>query len=143
MSLPTKQKLHGWPSKLASTSSCRILTASRCCVQLVREGKVSEAAVDKAVARNLRLKFLLGLFENPYVDPDRAVKVTNSREHRELAAEAARRSIVLLKNENNLLPLDRTRSSRLLSLDQTPTGYIWAATATIPAWHQRAAGNHR
>jgi beta-glucosidase len=78
-------------------------------LKLVREGKVSEASVDKAVARNLRAKFLLGLFENPYVDPDRAVRVTNSPEHRELAAEAARRSIVLLKNENNLLPLDRSR----------------------------------
>jgi beta-glucosidase len=78
-------------------------------LNLVREGKVSEASVDKAVARNLRAKFLIGLFENPYVDPDRAVRVTNSREHRELAAEAARRSIVLLKNENNLLPLDRSR----------------------------------
>jgi len=77
-------------------------------LKLVREGKVSEALIDKAVARNLRAKFLLGLFENPYVDPDRAVRVTNSREHRELAAEAARRSIILLKNENNLLPLDRS-----------------------------------
>ena len=57
-------------------------------VQLVKDGKVSEAAIDKAVARNLRLKFLLGLFENPYVDPERTVKVTNSPAHRELAAEA-------------------------------------------------------
>lgn len=78
-------------------------------LKLVREGKVSEASIDKAVARNIRAKFLLGLFENPYVDPDRAVKVTNSSEHRELAAEAARRSIVLLKNENNLLPLNRSQ----------------------------------
>jgi beta-glucosidase len=78
-------------------------------LKLVREGKVSEGSVNKAVARNLRAKFLLGLFENPYVDPDRAARVTNSLEHRELAAEAARRSIVLLKNENNLLPLDRAR----------------------------------
>ena len=76
-------------------------------VQLVRDGKVSEATVDRAVARNLRHKFLLGLFENPYVDPERAVRVTNSQANRDLAAEAARRSIVLLKNENNLLPLDR------------------------------------
>ena len=76
-------------------------------LRLVREGKVSEAALDRAVARNLRAKFLLGLFENPYVDPERAARVTNSREHRELAAEAARRSIVLLKNDGNLLPLDR------------------------------------
>src|SRR5207248_3407111 len=78
-------------------------------IQLVREGKVSEGAIDRAVARNLKTKFLLGLFENPYVDPDRAARVTNSQAHRELAAEAARRSITLLKNENNLLPLDRNR----------------------------------
>ncbi len=77
--------------------------------QLVREGRVSEAALDRAVARNLRAKFLLGLFENPYVDPDRTERLTNAPAHRALAAEAARRSITLLKNENNTLPLDRTR----------------------------------
>ena len=82
-------------------------------LQLVKEGKISEAAIDRAVERNLRAKFLLGLFENPYVDPDQAVAVTNSAAHRELAAEAARRSIVLLKNENNLLPLDRGRLKTL------------------------------
>src|SRR2546428_3752831 len=76
-------------------------------VKLVKEGKVAEATVDKAVTRNLRAKVLLGLFENPYVDPDRAVRVTNSIEHRELAAEAARRSVTLLKNDGNLLPLER------------------------------------
>ena len=75
-------------------------------VQLVKEGQVSEAALDRAVARNLRAKFLLGLFENPYVDVDRTVRVTNSSEHQALAAEAARRSLTLLKNENNLLPLN-------------------------------------
>ena len=75
-------------------------------IQLVKEGKVAQATIDQAVARNLRAKFLLGLFENPYVDVERAVQVTNSPEHRALAAEAARRSITLLKNENNLLPLN-------------------------------------
>jgi len=75
-------------------------------VQLVKEGQVSEALLDRAVARNLRAKFLLGLFENPYVDVERAVRVTNSSEHQALAAEAARRSLTLLKNENNLLPLN-------------------------------------
>ena len=72
----------------------------------MKEGQVSEATINQAVARNLRAKFLLGLFENPYVDVERAVRVTNSSEHRALAAEAARRSITLLKNENNLLPLN-------------------------------------
>jgi beta-glucosidase len=74
-------------------------------LQLVKDGVVSEAAINQAVARNLRAKFLLGLFENPFVDVERAARVTNSAEHRALAAEAARRSITLLKNDNNLLPL--------------------------------------
>lgn len=74
-------------------------------LQLVRDRQVPEALIDRAVARNLRAKFLLGLFENPYVDVERAVRVTNSAEHRSLAAEAARRSITLLKNDNNILPL--------------------------------------
>ena len=76
-------------------------------LQLVKDGQVSIVTIDRAVARNLRAKFLLGLFENPYVDVERAARVTNSSEHRALAAEAARRSLTLLKNENNLLPLDR------------------------------------
>ena len=75
-------------------------------LQLVKEGRVSEATINDAVARNLRAKFLLGLFENPYVDVERAARVTNSTEHIALAAEAARRSITLLKNDNNLLPLN-------------------------------------
>jgi beta-glucosidase len=81
--------------------------------QLVRDGRVSEATLNQAVARNLRAKFLLGLFENPYVDAERTARVTNSQAHRQLAAEAARRSITLLKNEGNLLPLDRSRLKTL------------------------------
>ena len=93
-------------SKQASILSCRIPMLSRRLLQLVKDGQVSEATLNQAVARNLRAKFLLGLFENPYVDVERAVRVTNSSEHRALAAEAARSSITLLKNENNLLPLN-------------------------------------
>ena len=77
--------------------------------QMVSEGKVSLADVDRAVARVLRAKFQLGLFENPFVDVERAVRLTNTPAHQQLAAEAARRSIVLLKNANNLLPLDRSK----------------------------------
>ena len=82
-------------------------------LSLVKEGKVSEAEVDRSVARVLRLKFLTGLFEDPYVDADYAVKVTNSAEHRELALKAARESIILLKNENHLLPLDMAKYKRI------------------------------
>ncbi len=71
----------------------------------VREGKVPEAELDQAVKRVLEAKFRLGLFENPYVDPDYAQKITNSPEHQQLALKIAQKSIVLLKNDKNLLPL--------------------------------------
>lgn len=78
-------------------------------VQLVKEGKVAEATLDKAVARILKMKFLLGLFEEPYVDPDEAERVAETKESSRLALRAAHEAITLLKNENNLLPLDRNK----------------------------------
>jgi len=80
-------------------------------VELVREGEVSEGTIDEAVRRILRIKFRLGLFERPYVDPERAGKVIQSRENLEAALELARRSIVLLKNEGDLLPLEKEMES--------------------------------
>ncbi len=78
-------------------------------MQQVKMGLVPESQVDRAVARVLATKFRLGLFDDPYVDPDYAEKVNNSAEHKKLAAEAARKVIVLLKNDNNLLPLDKSK----------------------------------
>jgi beta-glucosidase len=74
-------------------------------VESVKEGKTPVALVDQAVRRILRQKFRLGLFERPYVDPDRAAAVVRSAAHRALALKAARESMVLLKNEKNMLPL--------------------------------------
>ncbi|MGE5645655.1 MAG: glycoside hydrolase family 3 C-terminal domain-containing protein [Acidobacteriota bacterium] len=73
----------------------------------VREGRVSMAEIDRAVARVLRQKIRLGLFENRYVDPARAVSVTHTKEHQDLALEVAREGIVLLKNDGNALPLKK------------------------------------
>ncbi len=78
-------------------------------VEQVKAGKIPESLINKAVSRVLYQKFQLGLFENPYVDPERAARLTDTAENRNLAAEAARRSIVLLKNEKNTLPLDRAK----------------------------------
>lgn len=78
-------------------------------IDLVKTGKISEKLIDQAVSRILYQKFQLGLFESPYVDAEKAVKQIDTNEDRALAAEAARKSIVLLKNQNNLLPLDRTK----------------------------------
>jgi len=75
-------------------------------LEAVREGEVSIHEIDRAVSRILRLKFLMGLFENPYADPDEAEKTVHSPEAQSLALTAARESIVLLKNEGDLLPLD-------------------------------------
>ena len=75
----------------------------------VREGLVPEAWIDQAAGRVLRAKFLLGLFEQPYADPDHAEQITNCADHQALALKAAQQTIVLLKNEGQLLPLDRTR----------------------------------
>jgi beta-glucosidase len=75
--------------------------------QLVKEGKVSEKHVDTAVRRILGVKLRLGLFERPYVDPERAGKVLKCKAHVEAALDAARESLVLLKNEGNLLPLKK------------------------------------
>ena len=78
----------------------------RTLVDEVKQGKAPEGDVDRAVARVLAAKFRLGLFENPYTDPDYAARITNGLEHRQLALKAAQQAIVLLKNENHLLPLD-------------------------------------
>jgi beta-glucosidase len=76
-------------------------------VESVQEGRVPMELVDRAVRRVLALKFELGLFEHPYVDVDRAVKVMHSGEHQDLALQVAREGIVLLKNERNVLPLKK------------------------------------
>jgi len=73
----------------------------------VNEGKVSVETIDRSVRRILRIKFLLGLFENPFVDVERAVSESNTKENRELALQTALEGIVLLKNENNILPLNK------------------------------------
>ena len=71
-----------------------------------KQGVVPLGQIDRAVSRVLAAKLRLGLFENPYVDPAYAEKITNSPEHQKLALRAAQEAMVLLKNEHNLLPLD-------------------------------------
>jgi len=73
--------------------------------ELVKEGKVSMETLDNAVRRVLILKYKLGLFDNPYKDVEKAKAVLRTKENIELAYEAAVKSIVLLKNESNVLPL--------------------------------------
>lgn len=70
--------------------------------QALAQGKVTQAEIDTAVARVLRLKFLSGLFEHPYADAQYAEKITDDAQARALAVKAAQESIVLLKNDGTL-----------------------------------------
>jgi beta-glucosidase len=76
-----------------------------------RRGLISTSVIDQAVARVLRVKFELGLFEHPYVDPAAAAASNGSAVHRALARESARASLVLLKNDRAVLPLSKTLKS--------------------------------
>ncbi len=76
-------------------------------VKAVKKGKVPIAILNLSVSRVLTLKYRLGLFENPYVNPEAVLKVTDTPVDRQLALEAAHKSIILLKNDKNLLPLNK------------------------------------
>jgi beta-glucosidase len=86
-------------------------------VELVRSGQVAETRLDESIRRLLRDKFRLGLFDNPYVDPDRAEQVVGSSAFRAAGEEAQRRSIVLLKN-------GAAEASPILPLQGRPKLYV-------------------
>lgn len=87
-------------------------------LQACLNGLVTKEALDRATGQVLKAKFRLGLFENPYIDESDAERWNACIEHRELAREVARKSIVLLKNEDQLLPLSKqTRKIALIGED--------------------------
>jgi len=77
--------------------------------QLVSSGKISMKELDESVIRILISKFRLGLFDDPYVDADKAEQIVGSTQKRAVAYKAATEAMVLLKNENNFLPLDKNK----------------------------------
>lgn len=80
--------------------------------ELVKEGKISMQTLDERVRDVLRVKFLLGLFDRPYIkDANETEKIVNSAEHQQVALQAAHESIVLLKNDKNILPLSKKVNS--------------------------------
>lgn len=95
--------------------------------EAVSSGQLTEKELDNAVRDILRVKFLLGLFDNPYIDPILPSQVFHTKENQELALEAAHKSIILLKNERNALPLEgeNTRIALIGELAEStyPGGY--------------------
>jgi beta-glucosidase len=104
-------------------------------LEAFRRGLVADSVMDAAVARVLRAKFELGLFERPYVDPDSAAYWAGHATHRALAREVARKSFVLLRNERATLPLRRdVRSIAVIGADATEGrhgGYSGRGIATV------------
>ena len=81
-------------------------------LDLVKSGKISEETINESVRRILKIKFELGLFEEPYVNEKKAAQVVRCDEHKELAEEAARKSMTLLKNDG-ILPLDVNKIKKI------------------------------
>ena len=103
--------------------------------EAVSRRRIADSVIDAAVTRVLRVKVELGLFERPYVDADSAAHWNGHPEHRALALEAARASIVLLKNERHALPLSRAlRSVAVIGTDAVEArlgGYSGPGTRSV------------
>ena len=100
-------------------------------LELLNEGRLDMKYVDAAVANILRLKFKMGLFENPYVSPKDAKKYVRSEAHRQVAREVAREGIVLLKNDG-VLPLSKEVKSIAVIGPNADTQYNQLGDYTAP-----------
>lgn len=106
-------------AELALKAGLDIEMVSKCYIhhmkELIAEGKISTELLDESVWRVLKLKNELGLFENPYkdADSDEEKRVLLCEEHRAAAREAAVKSFVLLKNEDNILPLNSSKTQKI------------------------------
>jgi beta-glucosidase len=85
---------------------------------------IDESLIDRSVARILKMKFLLGLFENPYVDEKKAITIFDTPDQRNLAYRIACKSMVLLKNENNILPIRNIKSLAVIGPNADKTRNI-------------------
>jgi beta-glucosidase len=116
--LADRPETHGHGVAADKTEACRLAVKAgvnielpdpdcyRHLVGLVRQGVLAEAELDELVRPMLLQKFRLGLFDDPYVDPDAAARLVGSEAHRVPALQAARETITLLKNDRGVLPLD-------------------------------------
>ena len=101
-------------------------------VNAVNAGRVSREVLDASVARVLRLKFEMGLFENPYVDPGKAKKGVRNDAHIALARKVAQASVTLLKNDGSLLPLNKNISKVALIGPNADNRYNMLGDYTAP-----------
>jgi beta-glucosidase len=99
---------------------------------LVKSGKLSEKTVDESLRKFLKFKFEMGLFDNPYADVTKMKSVTNTPENKKLALEAAEKAAILLKNQNNLLPLDSQKIKTLAVIGPLAKGVHFGGYSAEP-----------
>ena len=101
-------------------------------MSLVKTGKISMTMLDESVSRILTAKFRMGLFEDPYVDANYADQFTGNAEMRATALKAARQSMVLLKNEGNILPLDKSKVKKVAMIGPNANKCLLGGYADMP-----------
>ena len=102
--------------------------------ELVKSGVLTEAQLDDLVRPMLLWKFRMRLFDDPYVDPDVAVAVVDAPAHRQLALDAALGAITLLKNANNVLPLDATKLKRVAVIGPNANRSLLGGYSGVPSY---------
>ena len=100
-------------------------------LDLVREGAIAESVIDQRVRAVLRAKFLMRLFDDPYVDPAEAERLVREPSHRDLALEAARKTITLLKNEA-ILPLRPTEKMTIAVIGPNAARVMLGGYSEVP-----------
>jgi beta-glucosidase len=99
---------------------------------LVRAGMIEEKMIDELVAKMLEYKFRMGLFENPYVDPEAARSFVGSADHRKLAHRAALETITLLKNDKGLAPLNRSKVKSIAVIGPNADRFLLGGYSGVP-----------
>jgi beta-glucosidase len=100
--------------------------------RFVAEGKLTVKEIDAAVLRILVNKFRLGLFDDPYVDAGKAEEIVGSKEKRAVAYKAAQEAMVLLKNDNNFLPLDKNKIKTIALIGPNAGKCLLGGYSSIP-----------
>lgn len=104
-------------------------------VELVRGKILKESQLDELVAPMLLWKFKMGLFDDPFVDPDEAERFVGSEQNRELAHKAAREAITLLKNEDDLLPLDAAKFNTIAVIGPNADRGLLGGYSGVPKYN--------
>lgn len=99
---------------------------------LVRAGLIQEKMIDELVAKSLEYKFRMGLFENPYVDPEKARAFVGSADNRKLAHRAALETITLLKNDMGIAPLDRSKIRSIAVIGPNADRFLLGGYSGVP-----------